>query len=105
MQTTKFYSLTEDDVEVETVTAFAAAAMWWNEKPEERVVYEMSLTQRDKFDQPIRLGSVSVSLPLKESISLQSQEAYQNQQTGNQAPHSAGTDRGLSRRCTRPCNR
>ena len=62
MQTTKFYSLTEDDVELETATAFAAAAMWWNEKPEERVVYEMSLTQRDKFDQPIRLGPVSVSL-------------------------------------------
>ena len=47
---------------METATAFAAAAMGWNEKPEERVVYEMSLTQRDKFDQPIRLGPVSVSL-------------------------------------------
>ena len=47
---------------METATAFAAAAMWWNEKREERVVYEMSLTQRDKFDQPIRLGPVSVLL-------------------------------------------
>jgi hypothetical protein len=62
MQTTKFYSLTEDDVEVQTETVFAATAMWWHEKPDDRVVYEMSLTQRDKFDQPIRLGSVSVSL-------------------------------------------
>ena len=62
MQTTKFYSLTEDDVEVLTETVFAAAAMWWHEKPDDRVVYEMSLTQRDKFDQPIRLGPVSVSL-------------------------------------------
>jgi hypothetical protein len=35
---------------------------WWYEKPDDRVVYEMSLTQRDKFDQPIRLGPVSVSL-------------------------------------------
>lgn len=62
MQTTKFYSLTEDEVEVQTATVFAAAAMWWGEKPDQRVVYEMSLTQRDKFGQPIRLGPVSVSL-------------------------------------------
>ncbi len=62
MQSTKFYSLTEDDVEVQTATVFGAAAMWWHEKPDDRVVYEMSLTQRDKFDQPIRLGPVSVSL-------------------------------------------
>jgi hypothetical protein len=44
MHTSRFYSLTEDDVEVQTATAFAAAAMWWNEKPDDRVVYEMSLT-------------------------------------------------------------
>jgi hypothetical protein len=62
METTKFYSLTEDDVEVQTATVFAAAAMWWSERPDERVAYEMSLTQRDKFDRPIRLGPVSVSL-------------------------------------------
>lgn len=62
METSRFYSLTEDDVEVQTATAFAAAAVWWGEKPDVRVVYEMSLTQRDKFDQPIRLGPVSVSL-------------------------------------------
>jgi hypothetical protein len=62
MKTSRFYSLTEDDVEVQTATVFAAAAMWWNEKPDDRVVYEMSVTQRDKFDQPVRLGPVSVSL-------------------------------------------
>ena len=62
MQATKFYSLTEDDVEVETATLFAAAAMWWGEKRDQRVVYEISLTQRDEFDRPIRLGPVSVSL-------------------------------------------
>ena len=62
METSRFNSLTEDDVEVETATVFALAASWWSERPDERVVYEMSLTQRDKFDQPIRLGSVSVSL-------------------------------------------
>jgi len=44
MKTSRFYSLTEDDVEVQTATVFAAAAMWWNEKPDDRVVYEMSLT-------------------------------------------------------------
>ena len=60
MKTSRFYSLTEDDVEVQTATAFAA--VWWGEKPDVRVVYEKSLTQRDKFDQPIRLGPVSVSL-------------------------------------------
>ena len=47
---------------METATVFALAASWWSERPDERVVYEMSLTQRDKFDQPIRLGPVSVSL-------------------------------------------
>jgi hypothetical protein len=62
METSKFYALTEDDVEVQTSTVFLAAALWWGEKPDDRVVYEMSLTQRDKFDQPIRLGPVSVSL-------------------------------------------
>jgi len=62
METSRFYSLTEDDVEVETATEFALAASWWSERPDDRVVYEMSLTQRDKFDQPIRLGPVSVSL-------------------------------------------
>ena len=62
METSRFYSLTEDDVEVQTATVFAAAAILWNEKPDDRVVYEMSLTQQDKFGQPIRLGPVSVSL-------------------------------------------
>ena len=52
-----------EGVEVQTETVFAsAAAMWWHEKPDDRVVYEMSLTQRDKFDRPITLGPVSVSL-------------------------------------------
>jgi len=34
----------------------------WSERPEERIVYEMSVTQRDKFGQPIRLGPVSMAL-------------------------------------------
>jgi len=61
MEGSRFYPFPEDDVEVQTATVFAAAAMWWHEKPDVRVVYEMSLTQRGKFDQPIRLGPVSVS--------------------------------------------
>jgi hypothetical protein len=46
---------------VQTATVFAAAAMWWHEKPDDRVVYEMSITQRDKFDQPIRIGLSGVT--------------------------------------------
>ena len=62
MVSSRFYSLTEDEVEVGSETVLAAAAQWWSERPDERIVYEMSVTQRDKFGQPIRLGPVSVSL-------------------------------------------
>ncbi len=62
MVSSRFYSLTEDGVEVGSEAVLALPAQWWNESPGERIVYEMSATQLDKFAQPIRLGPVSVSL-------------------------------------------
>jgi hypothetical protein len=62
MASSRFYSLTENEVEVGSEAVLAVAAQWWSESPDERVVYEMSVTQLDKFGEPIRLGPVSVSL-------------------------------------------
>ncbi len=62
METNRFYSLTDDDIEIQTEADLAEAARWWSENPDGRIIYEMSYTQRDKFDQPIRLGPVSVSV-------------------------------------------
>jgi hypothetical protein len=56
MVNSRFPSLMEDEVEVGSEDVLAAAAQWWSESPDERIVYEMNATQRDKLGQGIRLG-------------------------------------------------
>jgi hypothetical protein len=70
MASSRIYSLTEDGVEIGSEAVLADAARWWSERPDERIVYEMSATQLDKLGQPIRFGSVSAILQLLASPSV-----------------------------------